>query len=230
MTNSQKHLSPSDTKGGTSSTAVPPRDPQRAGWLFVFEGIDGAGKSVQIRAAAEWLRLKGKKVCALFEPTAGPIGSKIRQLAGAGRETITPEEEFRLFLEDRRWNVDNNIRPALDRGDIILLDRYYLSSIAYQGALGLNPEMIRRENEAFAPIPDRVYLLDLPPGEAHARIRGGRGDKPDLFERTEYLERVAGIFHSLRMPCILRVDATLPVEAIQERIRQDLATLLEIPH
>jgi len=221
-----------DTAGSGSPSpdaTRPAREPDRSGWLIVFEGIDGAGKSVQIRDAARWLEEQGRAIRQLYEPTGGPIGSRIRQLAGKGRDALAPEEEFRLFLEDRRWNVETNILPALKRGEVVLLDRYYISSIAYQGALGLDPERIRRENEAFAPVPDRVYLLDLPPGQAEARIRAGRGDVPNLFERTEYLVRVANIFHSLDMPCILRLDATQPVEEIQSAIRRDLARLLGIP-
>jgi dTMP kinase len=191
-----------------------------------FEGIDGAGKSVQIRLTEAWLTERGAKVRRLFEPTSGPIGSKIRELAGRGRDAISPEEEFRLFLDDRRWNVETNIRPALERGEVVLLDRYYISSIAYQGALGLDPERIRRENEAFAPIPDRVLLLELPPEQAETRIRAGRGDTPNLFERTEYLARVAEIFDSLTMLNILRLDATLPIQTIQQAIRRNLAGLL----
>lgn len=211
---------------GESGDSRPPRDPRRTGWLVVFEGIDGAGKSVQIRRAAQWLESRGKTVRHLFEPTSGPIGTKIRQLAGKGRDRISPEEEFRLFLDDRRWNVETNIQPALDRGEVVLLDRYYISSIAYQGALGLDPERIRHENETFAPVPDRVYLLELPPGQAESRIRAGRGETPNLFERAEYLARVSAIFDSLTLPSILRLDATAPIDDIQSAIRRDLARLL----
>jgi len=149
------------------------------GILMAFEGIDGAGKTTQIRALAQWLREHGVKVALLREPTDGPIGKQIRALAGAGRDACPPEEEFRLFREDRRWNVETNILPALGRGEVVLLDRYYISSMAYQGALGWDPERIRRENEAFAPLPNRIYMLELPPAVAQERIRQSRGELPN---------------------------------------------------
>jgi len=195
--------------------------------IIAFEGIDGAGKTTQARALASWLAATGRAAVSLKEPTDGPIGRKIRALAQAGRESCPPEEEFRLFLEDRRWNVETNIRPALARGEIVILDRYYISSIAYQGALGLDPGRIRRENEAIAPRPARIYLLDLPAGRARERILSHRGDQPNLFERTEYLERVAQIFNSLQMPEILRIEATLPPAEIESRIRKDMGNLLK---
>lgn len=232
MTSSSRSSSPrsSDPPAGAAPPWHPPapRDSNRKGWLFVFEGIDGAGKSTQVEQAAAWLKEAGFPVVRHFEPTRGPIGSRIRELAAAGRDSFPPEEEFRLFLEDRRWNVETHLRPALDRGEIVLLDRYYLSSIAYQGALGLDPEHIRRENEKFAPLPDRVYLFEFPPDRAHERIRALRGDEPNLFERTDYLMRVAAIFDAMTFPGLLRLDATQSVEAIQSLLRRDLARILRI--
>jgi dTMP kinase len=228
MTNSHTPR-PSSTASESDAAPRPPRDPNRNGWLFIFEGIDGAGKSIQLEAAAEWLEAKNLPVRRLHEPTAGPVGTQIRELAGSGRDSVTPEEEYRLFVEDRRWNVDNHILPSLASGEIILMDRYYISTIAYQGALGLDPVRIRRENEAFAPVPDRVFLLDLPPAHAHQRIRESRGDEPNLFERTEYLTKVARNFRRLRMPSLLRIDALLPPDAIQYVIRQDFIRLLDLP-
>jgi dTMP kinase len=232
MTHSPRFSSPNSSPQSSSAPQFPspaPRDPGRKGWLIVFEGIDGAGKSTQVEQTAAWLNEAGLPAVRYFEPTRGPIGRRIRELAAAGRDSFPPEEEFRLFLEDRRWNVETHLRPALDRGDIILLDRYYLSSIAYQGALGLDPERIRRENEKFAPLPDRVYLFEFPPARAHERIRALRGDEPNLFERTDYLMRVAKNFDAMSFPGLLRLDATQSVEAIQSLLRRDLSQILNIP-
>src|SRR5437867_7178584 len=104
--------------------------------------------------ACEKINLHGFDTIYLREPTTGPVGLKLRQLMISGR--VEPAEEFRLFLADREEDVRLNIRPALDRGAIICIDRYYISSMAYQGALGLDPEFIRAENEKIAPRPDLI--------------------------------------------------------------------------
>ena len=96
---------------------------ERRGWLFVFEGIDGSGKTTQMRRVAEALRARGLRVVELFEPTDGRFGRQIRMLSRKRRRPIPPEQEMDLFVRDRMENVENNIRPALGRGDIVLLDR-----------------------------------------------------------------------------------------------------------
>ena len=109
------------------------------GKLITFEGIDGAGKSTQIRMFEEYLRNKGADALFLREPTAGKWGREIRSLLEKGDSAIPPEEAFRLFTLDRRENVEKNILPAIRAGKIVALDRYYFSSIAYQASLGTDP-------------------------------------------------------------------------------------------
>ncbi len=98
------------------------------GLLFVFEGVDGAGKTTQVRLLAERLQAAGYDVLCLQEPTAGPWGQKLRHLAQHGREAIAPATELEWFLQDRREDVEHNIQPALARGQIVVLDRYYFAT------------------------------------------------------------------------------------------------------
>lgn len=198
----------------------------REGVLLAFEGIDGAGKTTQARRLEATLRETGYPALYTREPTTGPTGQRIRRLIAAGRGTLGPEEELDLFLRDREEHVASVIRPALARHEVVLLDRYYFSTMAYQGALGLDPEMIRRRNEAFAPHPHLTFVLDLPPAAGLDRIRGGRAAVPDTFEREEYLERVRALFTALRGPGILHLDATQPADVVAARIQEAAFALL----
>jgi dTMP kinase len=190
----------------------------------VFEGLDGAGKTTQVRRLSEHLRQGGYDVVCLKEPTSGPWGQKIRQLAQGGRQGIPPATELEWFLADRRQDVEQNIRPALARGQIVLLDRYYFSTMAYQGALGCDPEAIRVCNEAFAPPPDLLFLLDISPAQGLQRVRRER--QLDDFERLEYLERVAALFARMCFPYLRRIPATLAPEAIHAQIWREVQAVL----
>lgn len=202
----------------------------REGILLAFEGIDGAGKTTQARRLEATLREAGYPVLYTREPTTGPTGQKIRSLIAAGRGALRPEEELDLFLRDREEHVAAVIRPALARHEVVLLDRYYFSTMAYQGALGLDPEMIRRRNEAFAPPPHLTFVLDLPPAAGLDRIRGARAAAPDTFEREEYLERVRGLFAALTGPGILHLDATQAADVVAASIREATFALLRSRH
>lgn len=194
------------------------------GLLIVFEGLDGAGKTTQTRLLYAYLQQQGYKVRHSREPTNGPWGQKIRQLIQQGRHTTSPETELEWFIRDRRENVEQHILPALARRHIVLLDRYYFSTMAYQGALGLDPQMIQQRNEAFAPPPDLLFLLDIDPAQGWQRIlqRGGH----NTFEHLDYLERVAEIFATLTFPALQRLPATLEPDAIHARVRQAIQPLL----
>jgi len=201
-----------------------PRHRLGRGLLIVFEGIDGAGKTTQVRRLEERLRREGYDVVCLKEPSEGPWGQKLRQLARHGRQHVSPDTELEWFLQDRREDVEHNIRPALARGQIVLLDRYYFSTIAYQGALQLDPEEIRACNEAFAPPPDLLFILDIPPERGLQRVRQ-RGELSH-FERLDYLERVAAIFAAMRFPYLKHIDAASEPPVVHQRIWQETASLL----
>jgi len=194
------------------------------GLFIVFEGIDGAGKTTQVRLLDEYLRQAGYDVVCLKEPTEGPWGQKLRQLAQLGRQEISPATELEWFLQDRHEDVEHNIQPALARRQIVVLDRYYFSTMAYQGALQLDPEEIRARNEAFAPPPDLLFLLHLPAAQGWQRVRQ-RG-MLSHFERLDYLERVAAIFGAMDFPYLRRIDATADPLTMQEHIWQEVVGLL----
>lgn len=165
------------------------------GKLIVIEGIDGTGKSTQASMLAEALKKQQHEVIESFEPTNGPWGSKLRKSATSGRLSI--EEELELFIKDRQQHVEELIIPTIERGGIVILDRYYFSTMAYQGARGINPEDIRARNEAFAPAPDILLILDLPVDVALKRI-GVRDGQANEFEKRESLQFCRDLFLSLK--------------------------------
>lgn len=170
--------------------------------FIVLEGIDGTGKSTQARRLAAWFESLGREVVSSREPTDGPWGKRLRESAASGR--LSPAEELEYFLHDRRQHVAEVIAPALAAGKVVILDRYYFSTMAYQGARGFDPAEIRRLNEAFAPVPDLLLILDLEVAAAHGRI-GGRGDTANAFEQRENLERCRQIFLTLQPEPFVRV-------------------------
>jgi dTMP kinase len=165
------------------------------GLFIVIEGIDGTGKSTQAKRLGEWFTAQGREVVLSREPTAGPWGKKVRESAETGR--LAPEDELLYFLNDRKQHVEELIAPSLAAGKVVILDRYYFSTMAYQGARGFDPQEIRRKNEDFAPIPDLLLIMDLEVDAAINRI-GARGDTANEFEQRENLERCRDIFLSLK--------------------------------
>jgi dTMP kinase len=186
------------------------------GLFIVIEGIDGTGKSTQARRLGEWFVSQGREVLLSREPTDGPWGKKLRESAATGR--LSPEDELQYFLNDRRQHVEEKIIPALAEGKVVILDRYYFSTMAYQGARGFDPAEIRRLNEEFAPVPDLLLILDLDVDTAHQRI-GHRGDSTNEFEKKESLERCREIFLSLKdEPFVRVVDSAGSLEDVSTRI------------
>lgn len=179
------------------------------GLFIVIEGIDGTGKSTQSKRLSEWFRSRGREVVLSREPTDGPWGKKLRESATTGR--LSAEEELECFLNDRREHVEMSIKPALAEGKVVILDRYYFSTMAYQGTRGFDPAEIRRRNEAFAPQPDLLLILDLSIESAHGRI-GARGDTANEFEQRDTLSRCREIFLSLRdepFACVIDAEPSL---------------------
>ena len=165
------------------------------GYLIVIEGIDGTGKSTQATMLAEALRKSGREVVQSFEPTNGPWGKKLRDSATTGRLSI--EDELEYFINDRREHVEQLIIPTIKSGGIVILDRYYFSTMAYQGARGIDPEAIRVRNETFAPQPDILIILDLDVDIALQRI-GVRDGEANEFEKRESLDFCRKLFLSLK--------------------------------
>jgi dTMP kinase len=165
--------------------------------LLVFEGPEGAGKSTQLKQLGEWLAGRGTRVVCVREPGGTPLGDDIRRLLLDPASHITPRAEALLFMASRAQLVEQTIRPALAAGATVLVDRFFLSTYAYQGAgRGLPGDELRMANRIATDglVPDLTFLLMLPPDEGLARAerRSGR----DRMERADlaFHERVASAF------------------------------------
>ncbi|MDP7082219.1 MAG: dTMP kinase, partial [Candidatus Poseidoniia archaeon] len=179
--------------------------------LIDLEGIDGCGKSTQAQLLAQRLRDTDHTVVVLKEPTDGPHGSQLKAVL-RGERNANAEEVLTLFADDRREHVAARIIPALERGEIVLMDRYYYSTLAYQCAAGIPAERIRAVN-AFAPTPTIVLVFDLPVGQALERVHSH--SVADTFERAPHLERVRAAYLALRDDPLVRIlDATQPPVAV----------------
>ncbi|WP_240194358.1 dTMP kinase [Desulfopila inferna] len=199
----------------------------KRGSLIVFEGIDGTGKSTQLELLAVHLRASGYDVVTTKEPTEGEFGQRIRKLY-LNRDEVTREEELDLFLCDRRDHVEHLIRPSLAEGKIILCDRYYLSTMAYQGAAGMNIDEIARKNN-FAPEPDLALIFQLNPRQSIERITSNRGDRLNDFEQEDSLKKVERIFNSLSYPYICYIDADQTIEDVHHAVTAAVYTILNRP-
>jgi len=198
----------------------------KKGILVAIEGIDGSGKTTHAELLKDALQKDGYSVTLLHEPTEGKWGKKIAELVIEGLDNISPKTEFELFCKDRMEDVKNNIKPALERKNIVVMDRYYFSNIAYQGAKGLDPDFIEKEN-MFAPRPDLVVILDLPPETAISRIKN-RASKPNLFEREKYLTKVRAIFRLRfsKRSYVKILDGEQPIDFVSDKIREFLQPLI----
>lgn len=194
------------------------------GRLIVFEGIDGTGKSTQLESLRDYLEKLGYCVVTTREPTDGPYGRLIRQRYNQ-RNQFSQEQELQLFIDDRREHVATVINPALANGRIVLCDRYFMSTAAYQGAAGFDPDEIIELNN-FAPSPDLALLFELDPAEAVRRITEHRGDQLNDFEQFDYLQKVDTIFRRMRLPYIKRIDATQSLTVIEQHVRRLVSEIL----
>jgi dTMP kinase len=195
------------------------------GRLIAFEGLDGSGKTTQLERLAAHLRADGRDVVTTREPTDFASGLRIREMARSGEE-LDPEEELRWFVEDRRAHVTEVIAPAMRADQVVLTDRYYLSTVAYQGARGLDFEQILADSEAEFPIPDLVLLLEIDPKIAFERVHSRGSEIEGVFARREFLSRVASVFDALDCTYLERVPGEGEpgqIEAIiAERVRARL--------
>ncbi len=197
--------------------------------MFVsFEGVDGSGKSTQTRLLAERLGSEGREVVLAREPGGTAAGERIRELLLHG-EALAPWTEASLFAAARAQLVHEVIRPALARGADVVCDRYLDSSLAYQGvARGLGVERVLELNllATGGLLPDRTFLILLPPAEAAAR----RGGEPDRIERegAAFAEEVDGAYRELARIFAARVtvvDGGGNPEDIAETVRGHLRDL-----
>ena len=188
----------------------------KAGLFIVFEGIDGSGKSTQTKLLASKLRKKGLEVLTLSEPTDGKWGQEIRQLSRV-KDSLKPQEELELFVRDRKENVAKNIKPSLRSGKTIILDRYFYSTLAYQGARGIPLKKIRELHKKFVLIPDVVFILDIPVTSGLKRIKD-RSVIYRHFEDKNYLKKVRQIFLELKDPECVVIDGRPSAREIHQTI------------
>jgi dTMP kinase len=194
--------------------------------FIVFEGIDGSGKSTQCSLLYNFIESKNISTQLLYEPTSGKYGQMIRKFLQE-KTPLPVEEQIHLFIEDRREDYNLNIRPCIENGITIVMDRYFYSNAAYQGFGKISPPEIIRQNlnEGF-PIPDRGYYIDIDPQIAMKRItaRSGPG-KTELFEKRTFLEDVRKNFLSMSDEHFLTVDGSLAVDEIFNIIKDDYLKL-----
>jgi dTMP kinase len=192
------------------------------GFLIAIEGIDGTGKTTQAHYVQE--RLQERKLCVIRtkEPTTGKWGQMLRDSALTGRLSL--EEEVELFLKDRKEHVETVINPALHEGKIVILDRYYFSTMAYQGARGINPEELMKRNELFAPEPDLLVVIDIDPKLGLKRIKT-RGDRANHFEKTSTLKKAREIFNAIKKPYLYRLDGTQEPETLRDLIVRQFSAM-----
>jgi len=188
----------------------------KKGVFIVFEGTDGTGKSTQLSLLEKYLQDKDYPVISTREPTEGKHGQQIRKLY-MQRDSRTPREELELFLADRKEHVDNLINPSLANGKIVLCDRYFLSTVAYQGAIGFDVNELISLN-SFAPTPNIALLFHAPLDTGKKRITEDRGDSLNDFEQIENLQKVATIFNSLSFAYIQRINAQGTIEDIHAKV------------
>jgi dTMP kinase len=196
------------------------------GFFLSLDGPDGGGKSTQCRLLADWLRGQGRAVTTCADPGGTALGGVLRDILLHHRQEMALWCEALLFMASRAQLLDEIIRPALDAGQVVITDRYLLSTIVYQGyAGGLDPEQLWQVGHVAAGglEPDLILVLDLPLEQSLAR-RARPGDRVESRPQ-EYQARVRQGFlaEAARQPQRIRViDATAPLEAVQQALRGEV--------
>jgi dTMP kinase len=198
--------------------------------MFVtFEGVDWSGKSTQAALLAGWLSEEGRKVLLTREPGGTPVAEAVREVVLHGHD-MTPGAEAALYAAARADHVEHAIRPALERGEDVVCDRYIDSSVAYQGiGRRLGEDQVRELNLLVTRglLPDRTFLVLLDPEEARRRGAG----QPDRIEREgeDFWRRVDDGFRSLAHAFperIVTVDGSRSPDEIAEEVREHVRALL----
>lgn len=193
------------------------------GAFIVFEGIDGSGKSTHIKILAGKLREKGYTVVVTAEPSRDDIGKLIRRYAKRNEGRLPAEAEALLFAADRKMHLMNVVLPAVKRGQIVISDRYLHSTLAYQGALGLDLDWIMELNR-FTVKPDLTILLDILPEYSLQRVKR----KKTVFEEPDYLRKVRDIYLKyVEKGEMVTVDADRSRKVIQGEIQELVLNFLE---
>ena len=195
----------------------------KRGFFIVFEGVDGGGKSTQIKLLTEYLQEKGYDVEHHMEPTHGQIGNLLWSYMRSKNRSFTPETEALLFAADRIEH-GKAIREALEEGKVVISDRYLHSSLSYQGAAGVDVAWMKQLNK-HALKPDLVILLDIDPDKSLERVSDR--DKT-VFEENVYLKKVRSEYLGYADAGeLVIVDATKPIEYMCTEIRALVDKIVE---
>ncbi|MBN3933012.1 dTMP kinase [Streptomyces verrucosisporus] len=222
-----------DLREAFGGGSEPLQAPSATGFFIALEGGDGAGKSTQVEALAEWIRSKGHEVVVTREPGATPIGKRLRSiLLDVSSAGLSHRAEALLYAADRAEHVDSVVRPALERGAVVITDRYVDSSVAYQGAgRDLSPTEVARISRwaTGGLVPHLTVLLDISPETARERFT----EAPDRLESesADFHRRVRSGFLALAAADPTRylvVDAGLEPEAVTTAVRHRLDRMLPL--
>lgn len=205
-----------------------------AGLFITLEGGDGSGKTTQAGLLEAWLVESGRSVVRTREPGGTDLGLELREIVLHRRGHIAPRAEALLYAADRAHHVETLVRPALDRGEVVLQDRYIDSSVAYQGAgRVLGGDEIRSLSEWAVDglAPDLTVLLDLDEAEGRRRLDSARTEYDRLeSEKSDFHARVRAAYLAVaesEPERFVVVDASLPQAEIASLIRDRVAGLLE---
>ncbi len=203
------------------------------GLFITFEGGDGSGKSTQLSLLVSWLEQLGRTVVTTREPGGTPLGEELREIVLHSRGHITPKSEALIYAADRAHHIATKVRPAIERGDIVVQDRYLDSSVAYQGVgRDLGADDIRRVSmwATDGLLPDLTVLLDLEETLGRERLDTARTRFDRLeSEEQEFHSRVRAAYLALAAAepeRFLVLDATRAREDLAGEIRSRVATLL----
>jgi dTMP kinase len=193
------------------------------GLFIVLEGIDGSGKDTHLKFLAKELRELGYAVVETAEPSRDRVGTFLKRYAKRKEKRLPAESEALLYASDRFDHVKNVIRPALRRDQIVISARYYYSSMAYQGAVGVDLDWIREMNR-FALKPDLAVLLDILPEYSLHRLKRRRS----IYEDSDYLRKVRDIYIKLVNDGeLVNVDADRPKRVVQGELLSMIQDLVE---
>ena len=201
------------------------------GLFITLEGGDGSGKTTQASLLREWLESEGRVVVRTREPGGTEVGVLVRDIVLHHRGEVSPRAEALLYAADRAHHIATVVRPALERGEVVIQDRYLDSSVAYQGAGRVLGRDEIRDLSLWATeglLPELTVLLDLDPATARTRLADKPFDRLEA-ERDEFHERVRAEYLALAAAepeRFLVLDASLPAEQIAGEVRARVTALL----
>jgi dTMP kinase len=205
--------------------------PQAGGKFIVLEGIDGSGTTTQLERLALALEAQGRRVHRTCEPTSFEVGTLIRALLqGRGGPARHPATMALLFAADRLDHLEQTVLPRLRQGDVVISDRYTLSSLAYQSLTSEEADAVEwlQQLNRHAIVPDLTLVLDVSPNVAEARRRA-RGGPEELFEKSELQRRLAALYASAETLVVghplLHISADGDADAVASQVESAVRPL-----